>query len=121
MGEAATQLHLPGAEYRAPVRLTRCDELEQAAHDYLDANPRFWRVFCERAFELMARGHQRYSAKTICEVLRWHSDVGRGADYKINNSHVRVFADVFERTYPEHSGFFRKRERWSEARRARNG
>jgi len=121
MGEAANQLELPGSEYLAPARLTRCDELEAAAQDYLRENPVFWRVFCDEAFAMIHRGREHYGHKTIVEYLR-HESARFGPDpegFKVNNNYAATFARVFEVTYPEHRGFFRLRHRVSEHRRAK--
>lgn len=113
------QLPFKGNWYRPPVRLTRGDQIEEEAAAYLRDNPDFWQEFCRRSFQLIDAGRAHYAVAGIVEVIRWHSNLGRGEPYRINNNHRAVFARIFEATYPEHTGFFRTRERVSQQRGAR--
>ena len=77
---------------------------------YDKQHPAVWRAFEQHALQLIADGHSRYSASTIVEHLRWSLPVDRkkGA-FKINNNHVRFFAQRFLDRHPQHADFFERR------------
>ena len=42
--------------------------------------------------------------------VRWETGIEtKGDEYKVNNNYISAYARMFERVYPEHQGFFRKR------------
>lgn len=100
----------------APRQLSlfaRAHELRFEA--WLANNPEVWRLFERFAFEVIAAGHDRYSADAICHRIRWHVQVEtRDHDgWKVNNNHVAYLARRFARVHPEYEGFFQKREQKS--------
>lgn len=75
-------------------------------------NPQVWKLFERFALQAVRSGRLNYSARTIMERVRWHSEViTRGDTFKINNNHVPFYARLFMQTYPQHDGFFHTRER----------
>lgn len=73
-------------------------------------NPSVYELFKRFAFQVIRRGFQHYSADAIVHRIRWETGVvTQGDDFKINNNWVSAYARMFEREYPEHQGFFRKR------------
>ena len=49
-------------------------EYPEGFFHWLNENQHIWKDFEEKALQ-MARMRQRYSARTIVEVMRWHSDL----------------------------------------------
>lgn len=73
-------------------------------------NPRVYELFKRFAFQVIRRGFQHYSADGIGHQIRWHTGiVTNGEEYKVNNNYISAYARMFEKEYPEHRGFFRKR------------
>ena len=57
----------------------------QEAFDKFDLeHPEFWDEFEHRAYVMMTKGRKHYSARTIFEVLRWHSDLDSGGTVQIH-------------------------------------
>jgi hypothetical protein len=64
-------------------------------------NPRVYELFRERAFQ-MRRVRERYSARTIIEVIRWHFDVASSGDvFEINGDFVPLYARLLIYHHPE--------------------
>lgn len=81
---------------------------EFAAFDL--AHPDVWRLFESLAFDLIRAGRKKYSARVICNRIRWHYDTSSsGESPKINNNHTPFYARRFVETHPEHGGFFELR------------
>ena len=79
---------------------------------WLRQNGKVYRVFEQMAMDMARSGRQRYSARTLVEVLRWNSDVrDSGVTFKINGTHVpgmaRLFMEKHGEKYPK---FFELRE-----------
>jgi hypothetical protein len=73
-------------------------------------NPRVFDLFCQKAVALMLNGRKFYGAKAIFEVIRYQVNIEtRGDEFKINNNYVSGYVRLFEETYPQYKGFFRKR------------
>jgi hypothetical protein len=109
-------------ELRAPVRVTRADELDEQAHEFVVAHPDVWRLFVRFAFDLIASGRQHGGAKAIWERIRWEyatsAHCGRDVEHALNNNLVAPIARIFAATYPDRACFFRFRSRTSERRAA---
>lgn len=108
----------------APEATTTAERLKAAWERYHAENPDVYKVFCEMAQKALASGRKRFSARTICEAIRWDRQVGststqRDAGFKIANAHSRFYADLWTEENPEHSEFFRSGDRPSERRRVR--
>lgn len=74
-------------------------------------NPHVYRIFEQRAKEMIAAGRSHYSARAIMEVVRWDIHIQTtGEDFKIDNNHVPFYARMFLKSNPEHSDFFRTRQ-----------
>jgi len=62
----------------------------------------------------MARVRKRYSARTIIEVLRWHSDLAepKGSLFKLSNNMTPGMARLWMKKHSqEHPGFFSLHEK----------
>jgi hypothetical protein len=69
------------------------------------------------ALQAIASGRCRFSARTLVELVRWHTAIEqKGEPFKINNNLTPRLARWFLRKHPEHAGFFEMREQ----RRARD-
>ena len=77
---------------------------------YDKASPEVWLLFQKFAAEAKGKGFQRYSAKGIFELIRWHT-AAEGADrFKLNNNFHPDYARKLMRLNPSFVGFFRIRE-----------
>lgn len=77
---------------------------------YHEANPQVYLYFRDMAIDTIRRGFKHYSAKGVMELIRWHSGAtAKGDCFKVNNSYTSYYARLFEKEYPQHRGFFRKR------------
>ena len=79
---------------------------------YHRANPRVFELFLRFTLDLKARGRQHYSAQAVFERIRWHMDVETRdrEGFKLNNSMTSRYTRLLETLFPEHKGFYRKRE-----------
>ena len=94
--------------------MTRAEQIEAGAREYVASNPDIWALFVRFA-DQAAKTRSHYSARTIFHRIRWHVEVEtRGEDFKINNNYSAVFARWYHQIRPEHDGFFRTRDRTSE-------
>ncbi len=80
--------------------------------EYHKANPQIWEAFQRKTFEAIRRGFGHYGARAIIELIRWETGVAADGEdgFKVNNNWPPYYGRMFERTYPEHTGFFRRRE-----------
>lgn len=70
-------------------------------------NPDVYIQFAELARQMKASGRKRYSAETIVNVLRWHTDLKtEGEEFKISNDFRSMYARLFVFRNPEFEGFF---------------
>jgi len=73
-----------------------------------------WRLAVPQAFitfEKLANqardaGFEKYSARTICEVMRWYYDIERVGQYKLNNTFIKSMAKELVEKDPSFEGFF---------------
>ena len=84
--------------------MTRQEQFDKFDREH----PEFWDAFCDMAWTVMEKGYIRYSARTIFEVLRWHSEMNSGGHFKIQNNWIPFYAKKFNSINP---GFFSTRER----------
>jgi len=94
------------AEYAEPMRWW------QGLPDYVDENMHIFRQFLQYAVRMRNTGRTHYGAKTIIEVVRYHSHLEDTSEFKINNNVCGEFARLamlmFPDTFP--SGWFEIRE-----------
>lgn len=101
-----------------------CDAIKAHPHEFrpeffewLRENWPIWRAFEREARRLKARGFQHYSARTIWEVLRHHTNLqeSRGP-WKLNDHYPPDCARLLMLAYPEDfDGFFELRTRTAAA------
>jgi hypothetical protein len=73
-------------------------------------NPHVYAHFMRLADEMRAVGRQRYGARTIVEVMRWHYDLKtKGNLFKINDDFVPIYARLLIHEHPRFDGFFELR------------
>lgn len=94
----------------------RSDQLERSWRTFHEANPRVFNLFTRFCFELINRGCTHCSADMIGHRVRFEmvGDVVTKEPVKINNNHIRFYADLFIENYPQHGTFFNRRRRISE-------
>ena len=75
--------------------LSRADELDQQFIEFDQQNPRIYQEFRRLAVSAKRKGHERWGAKSLWEVLRWELAVNSNApvsDYKLNNNYTSRYA-----------------------------
>lgn len=73
-------------------------------------NPHVYELFKRFAFEVIARGHKRYSSRAVWYRLRWHvAFETTDPQFKLNDHHTPYYARLFMAQHPEHVGFFETR------------
>jgi hypothetical protein len=78
--------------------------------DWHRANPHVYSHFKQLAFKMKATGRQRYSARTIMEVLRWHYDLKTVGDvFEINNNFTPLYVRLLIHNHPQFTDFFELR------------
>lgn len=76
---------------------------------WLAANQPIYAEF-ERQAKQIASRRNRYSARTIAEVIRHNSQLSEvGSEWKINNNRVPDMARLFSLKHPQYAGFFQLR------------
>lgn len=88
--------------------------VEAKAFEWMRINPEFLQEFAVYAVKIRETGKRKYRAYTICELLRWESDVTTRGDetFKINRNHIPFIARYILELLPQElpSDFFAKRE-----------
>ena len=106
------QMNLPFTEFEATAandNHSPVNELEAKWRQFHADNPHIYDLFEEFAFKAINAGRERYSIKTIVELIRWHTDVTtRSVDgFKLSNNHTPYYAREFHKRNPKHAGFFK--------------
>ena len=71
-------------------------------------NPTIYELFKRFTFEVIERGHDKYSSKAIFERIRWHTDIEtNGDEFKMSNNYTPYYARFFMHEHPQYEGFFR--------------
>lgn len=78
--------------------------------DWLQLNWHIWDDFQKLSDQMRTKGRKYYAARTVIEVMRWHSHLTdrADADYKLNNNHTPKMARLYNAICGEE--FFRTRE-----------
>ncbi len=76
---------------------------------YDKENPHIWALFIHYSSEAKKKGFKRYGAKSVFEVIRWHTPPNKGIPFKINNNFTADYARKMEKEFPDFEGFFEKR------------
>ena len=73
-------------------------------------NPHVYELFKKFTFQVIDRPRQHYSVSIIIERIRWETDIETNdKKFKISNNHRAYYGRLFEKDFPEHLGFFRKK------------
>lgn len=98
-----------------PLTLSKIAELHAEEfradfQEWLQANYPIYAEFERQALNIAAR-RDRYSARTILEVMRHNSALTESCGhFKLNNNRAPCMARLFSITHPEHAGFFQLRD-----------
>jgi hypothetical protein len=84
---------------------------ERRFADFDAANPQIWERFVRMAEAAIRRDYKHYSAKTIFEAMRWHSDIHSDEPFRLNNYWPSFYVRKWNRLglHPELPGFFETR------------
>lgn len=107
---------MSGTRFRVdPSILSHPSQLELSLDNskfcsYDRANPQVYAEFKRITLATIDKGFKNYSAKGIFEIVRWHTGVEANNDcFKVNNNYTSFYARKFEKEFPNHKDFFRKR------------
>ena len=79
--------------------------------EYDNNNPHVWELFKRFTREAYHAGHNRFSAQSVIERIRWKTSVEtRGGEFKINNDFAAFYARKYHEAFPQLDGFFQTRE-----------
>lgn len=78
---------------------------------YDQENPQIWQkfVYFSRIAKFV-KGFDYYSAKSIFELIRWHTRVKGNDMFKLNNNYHADYARKMMKEFPTFKGFFRTRQ-----------
>lgn len=83
-----------------PLKPRPVDEYPDGFFHWLPKNRKVYREFERRALQMARTNRQRYSARTIVEVMRWDSDIADSeTTFKINGNYVPGMARLFMATH----------------------
>ena len=78
---------------------------------YHRENPHIYKAFKHYALMAKQKGFKNYSAKSLFEIIRWHTPTKKnGKVFKINNNYAPDYARKIMQEYESFKGFFRVRE-----------
>lgn len=102
---------MPGAQlafYGIPPGKAKLVEQFERFHR---ENPHIYELFKRFAGMLVDRGYKHHSSDAILHRIRWHVNVETvdATGFKINDHYTAFYSRLFERDFPQHAGFFRKR------------
>jgi len=78
--------------------------------EYDQQNPKIWEYFKKYSFEAKKKGLTHYGAKSIFEIIRWHSNLYGNDGFKLNNNYTSMYARKMIKEHPEFKGFFKLRK-----------
>ena len=94
--------------------MTRAEKLDFEFAEFIDANPHVYQRFRMLAVKLKAKGHEKWGAKSIWEVLRWELAVNTTAPVggpALNNNYTsRMARKLMREEAEEFAGFFELRK-----------
>ena len=79
-------------------------------NQYDQENPNIYEKFKELTFQAINKGFDYYGAKSIFELIRWHSKESGNDAFKINNNYAPDYARKFTNEFPQYKNFFRTRQ-----------
>lgn len=79
--------------------------------EYHKNNPHVYDMFVKFAKEAKKSNRKKYSAKSIFERMRWHTEIEtQGEPFKLSNNYTAYYARKVMEELPEFDGFFRTKE-----------
>ena len=77
---------------------------------YHKENPNIYKAFVRYALQAKQKGFKNYSAKSLFEIIRWHTPIKADGVFKINNNYAPDYARKMMKDFKSFKGFFRVRE-----------
>lgn len=92
-------------------RTVMVDVIKQNFERFDGENPHVFEAFKKFATQVKDTGKNSYSAKSIFERMRWHSEIETvGESFKLCNNYTAHYARKLMNDCPEFEGFFRTKE-----------
>lgn len=107
-----TRSQVGRAEPTAPCSDLFADSLEAKFQRYHRNNPDVFALLLRFTLEAKRRGYRHYGVGAVFERIRWHMDIETHdkEGFKLNNNYRSRYVRLLEQLFPEHAGFYRKRE-----------
>jgi len=81
---------------------TRADQIRKRFEQFHAENPVVWELFQRFSRDIIRSGRDRYSAQTLIERIRWHTDIEtRGSAVKLNNDYAAYYARMWATQHPD--------------------
>ena len=78
---------------------------------YHKENPQIYEAFEKFTLEAIKKGHKKFSAEFIFNIIRWKTGVSAEADkFKVNNNYKAFYSRLFMNNNEEYKDFFRTRK-----------
>jgi hypothetical protein len=75
---------------------------------YHAENPSIYEAFKKFTFQVIQK-RKRFGARSIMERIRWDTVIEGNDAFKINDNYTAYYVRLFDKDFPEHIDFFRKR------------
>lgn len=83
------------------------DQFRDDFHIYIKENPHVYEAFENGALQVIRKGFNHYSARTIAEVIRHRSNIREiNGEFKISNNRIPCLARLFALRYPQYKDLF---------------
>lgn len=76
---------------------------------YHKENPHIYKAFKKYSLMAKQKGFKNYSAKSLFEIIRWHTPIKSGEVFKIDNNYTPDYARKMMQEHKSFKGFFRVR------------
>jgi hypothetical protein len=88
------------------------EERRAKAQQFHWDHPEVWDLFVKFTLEKINAGFSHYSVRGIWHRIRWETPAGDDGvvRFKLGDHHAKFYGRRFMKMYPQHEGFFRKRE-----------
>lgn len=79
---------------------------------YHKENPHIYDAFKDVTLRAIGKGMKHFSATAVFNIVRWErSETAAQYDgFKVNNNYAAFYPRLFEKDFPQHQGFFFKRQ-----------
>jgi len=100
-------MHNPKHSFLMEIVLEHPETFPEEFVHYISENMNVYDAFEREAFRVIGRGYLHYSARTIIEVLRHHSNLSDSTErWKLADHPMPYLSRLFAAHHPVHTNFF---------------